>query len=67
MDRLAFASLDYAAKNKRSKRDVVLAEMASVVPWIMLEALIELQYPKTGPHGGPRPFPLAVMLRIYCL
>jgi IS5 family transposase len=41
--------------------------MAAVVPWVTLEALIEPQYPKTGPHGGRRPFPLAVMLRIYCL
>ena len=34
MDQLSFASLDYAAKKKRTKRDVFLAEMATVVPWI---------------------------------
>jgi transposase, IS5 family len=67
MDQLSFASLDYAAKKKRTKRDVFLAEMASVVPWLGLEALIEPHYPKVGPQGGRRPFPLAVMLRIYCL
>ena len=67
MDQLSFASLDYAAKKKRTKRDVFLAEMAAAVPWVMLEALIEPHYPKTGPNGGRRPFPLAVMLRIYCL
>ena len=33
----------------------------------MLEALIEPHYPKMGPQGGRRPFPLPVMLRIYCL
>ena len=32
MDQLSFASLDYAAKKKRTKRDVFLAEMAAVVP-----------------------------------
>ena len=67
MAQLSFASLDYAAKKKRTKRDVFLAEMAAVVPWVALEALIEPHYPKAGPSGGRRPFPLAVMLRIYCL
>src|SRR5262249_30389534 len=64
---LSFASLDFAGKKKRTKRDVLLAEMAAVVPWSKLEALIEPHYPKVGPHGGRRPFPIAVMLRIYCL
>jgi len=67
MDQPSFASLDFAAKKKRTKRDVFLAEMAAVVPWGMLEALIEPRYPKMGPQGGRRPFPLPVMLRIYCL
>jgi len=67
MDQLSFASLDYAAKKKRTKRDVFLAEMAAVVPWVALEAVIEPHYPKAGPNGGRRPFPLAVMLPIYCL
>ena len=64
---LSFASLDFAAKKKRTKRDVFLAEMAAVVPWSELEAMIEPHYPKSGPQGGRRPFPIAVMLRIYCL
>src|ERR1700761_7343635 len=64
---LSFASLDFASKKKRTKRDVFLAEMAAVVPWPMLEAIIEPYYPKVGPQGGRRPFPIAVMLRIYCL
>src|SRR6187549_3185621 len=67
MDQLSFATLDYAAKKKRTKRDVFLAEMVAVVPWVALEAVIEPHYPKAGPNGGRRPFPLAVMLRIYCL
>ena len=67
MDQLSFASLDFAAKKKRTKRDVFLAEMAAVVPWGVLEAVIEPHYPKVGPKGGRRPFPLATMLRVYCL
>lgn len=41
MDQLSFASLDFAAKKKRTKRDVFLGEMAVVVPWAALEAVIE--------------------------
>ena len=67
MDQLSFASLDFAAKKKRTKRDVFLAEMVTVVPWAALEAVIEPHYPKVGSKGGRRPFPLVVMLRVYCL
>jgi IS5 family transposase len=64
---LSFASLDYVGKKKRTKREVFLDEMAAAVPWFVLEAVIKPNYPKSGPHGGRRPFPIAVMLRIYCL
>src|SRR3954463_454607 len=64
---LSFASMDFVSKKKRTKRDLFLAEMAAVVPWSTLEAIIEPSYPKAGPQGGRRPFPIAVMLRIYCL
>lgn len=67
MDQLSFASLDFAGKKKRTKRDVFLAEMAAVVPWAALEAVIWPHYPKMGSKGGRRAFPLQVMLRIYCL
>src|SRR3977135_1260747 len=62
---LSFSSLDFAGKKKRTKRDLFLAEMAAVVPWSALEAIIKPHYPKVGPQGGRRPFPIAVMLRIY--
>ena len=64
---LSFGSLEFASKKKRTKREVFLAEMAAVVPWSALEAIIEPHYPKVGPQGGRRPLPIAVMLRIYCL
>ena len=48
-DQLSFASLDFAAKKKRTKRDMFLGEMSAVVPWGMLEQLIEPHYPKMGP------------------
>ncbi len=37
------------------------------MPSAALEAVIEPHYPKVGPKGGRRPFPLGVMLRICCL
>jgi transposase, IS5 family len=40
MGQLSFASLDFAAKKKRTKRDVFLSEMAAVVPWAALEGVI---------------------------
>ena len=67
MSQLSFSTLDYAAKKKTTKRDVFLAEMERVVPWARLIAVIEPHYPKASPNGGRRPFPLAVMLRIYLL
>ena len=41
--------------------------MAATVPWSVLEAVIVPHYPQPGPQGGRRAFPIAVMLRIYCL
>ena len=61
VDQLSFASIDFAAKKKRTKRDVFLAEMAAVVPWVKLEALIDPHYPRLGPQGGRRPFPLSTI------
>src|SRR4029077_7615394 len=41
MDQLSFASLDYAAKKKRTKRDVFLAEMAAEVPLVGIEGCVK--------------------------
>src|SRR3981081_4694719 len=64
---LSFGTPDYPGQKKRTKRDVVRPEMAAAVPWSVLETVIAPHYPKEGPQGGRRPFPIAVMLRIYCL
>ena len=65
MGQLGFASLDYQAKKKQTKREKFLGEMDRVVPWARLEALIAPHYAKPG--KGRRPFPFAAMLRIYFL
>ena len=65
MSQLSFATLDHRNKKKQTKRELFLSEMDAVVPWATLLSLIEPHYPKAG--NGRRPYPLAVMLRIYFL
>jgi IS5 family transposase len=65
MSQLSFATLDHRNKKKQTKRERFLAEMDVVVPWSALLGLIEPHYPKAG--NGRRPYPMAVMLRIYFL
>ena len=67
MKQTTFASLAYAGKKKRTRREKFLSEMEAVVPWARLVALIEPHYPKAGPKGGRPPMSLVVMLRVYCL
>jgi IS5 family transposase len=64
MKQTTFASLAFDAKKKRTRREVFLAEMDQVMPWSMLEAIIEPHYPKAGRRGRP-PMPLSTMLRIH--
>ena len=65
MSQLSFATLDHRNKKKQTQRERFRAEMDAVVPWAALLGLIEPHYPKAG--NGRRPYPLAVMLRIYFL
>jgi hypothetical protein len=67
MDNLTYASFDFAAKKMQPKGYVFQAKMAAVVPWGALVAVIEPYYSKVGLQGGRSLFPLAVMLRNYCL
>ncbi len=65
MDQLSFSDAEYAVKRKQTRREKFLQEMEQVVPWARLERIIEPFYPKAG--NGRHPWPLATMLRIYCL
>ncbi len=53
-----FATLEHQSKKKRTKREVLLAQMDEVVPWALLLALIEPHYSKAG--DGRRPYALHV-------
>ena len=66
MKQTSFASLEYAGKKRRTRREKFLGEMDKVVPWARLEALIEPYYPKSGKVGRP-PIGVPRMLRMYFL
>ena len=53
MKQLSFSDAEYSGKCKRTRREVFLAEMDQVVPWVRLVGLIEPVYPKSG--KGRRP------------
>jgi transposase, IS5 family len=63
MKQTTFASMAWAAKGKKTRREQFLAEMDAVIPWAKLVALIEPYYPKAG--SGRPPLPLERMLRVY--
>jgi IS5 family transposase len=66
MKQTSFASLEYAGKKRKTRREKFLGEMERVVPWKALLALIEPHYPKSGRVGRP-PIGLERMLRMYFL
>ena len=65
MSQLSFSDVEYGAKRKKTKREIFLAEMDSVVPWDSMFKLIEPVYPKSA-VGRPA-YPLASMIRVYCM
>lgn len=63
---LTFGDAEHLSKDKRTRKQVFLAEMEQVVPWSALEAVIEPHYPKAG-RVGRQPYRLQTMLRIHLL
>ena len=61
---MSFSDLEYAAKEKLTRRDRFLAEIDNVIPWGKLHKLVELFYPKVKGAGRP-PTGVARMLRMY--
>jgi IS5 family transposase len=66
MKQMSFGSAEYAGKKRVTRRKKFLGEMAQVVPWNRLEAVIEPHYPKSGRVGCP-PIVVFLMLRMYFL
>lgn len=65
MKQMSFGDAGYAAKKKRTRREIFLAEMEQVVPWHALLQEIEPVYPVAG--RGRRPYPIQTMLRIHLM
>ncbi len=66
MKQTSFASLSYAAKKKKTRKERFLEQMESCIPWSRFEAVIEPHYPKAGRRGG-QPIGIETMLRIYLM
>ena len=64
MKQATFASMNFDAKKKPTRREQFLGEMDRVVPWSELLAVIEEHYPTSGRRGRP-PLGLERMLRIH--
>lgn len=65
MNQLSFSDVEYGAKRKKTKREIFLTEMDSVVPWDSMIKLIEPVYPKSA-VGRPA-YALSSMIRVYCM
>jgi IS5 family transposase len=65
MDQMSFGDAEYAAKRKKTRRELFLEEMELIVPWKSLLDLIEPLYPMAG--NGRRPYPLEKMLRVHLM
>ena len=65
MDQPTFADLEYDSKKRKTRREIFLERMDSLIPWERLEERIRPFYPKAG--RGRRPYELSAMLRIHCV
>lgn len=66
LKQLSFASAEFGAKKRVTRREKFLGEMNQVVPFARLEGLIEPHYPRSG-RVGRQPLGIALMLRMYFL
>jgi IS5 family transposase len=66
MHQQTFAEVTFEQYRKPTRREQFLNEMARVVPWAELVAVIEPVYPKADGPGRP-PVGIERMLRLHCL
>ncbi|EAQ63570.1 IS5Y transposase [Marinomonas sp. MED121] len=60
-----FADSEFNNKRHKTRKEIFLARMNTLMPWERLETQIEPLSPKAGKER--RPFPLSTMFRIHCL
>ncbi|MBC7162765.1 MAG: transposase [Immundisolibacter sp.] len=61
---LSFSDAEFDGKKKVTRRERLLGQLESLLPWPDLIALIEPHYPNSG-RPGQQPLPLASMLRVH--
>ena len=66
-EQLSFATLRLCGQEEAHEARRVSSRDGGGGAVVSAEAVIAPHYPKEGPQGGRRAFPIAVMLRIYCL
>ena len=59
MDQPTFADLEYDGKKRKTRREIFLERMDSLIPWDQIEERIRPFYPKAG--RGRRPYELSVI------
>lgn len=65
MDQMSFAEIEYQNKKRKTRRELFLERMDSLIPWDRLVKKLKRSYHK-GRVGRP-PYPLEMMLRIHCM
>lgn len=65
MTQLTFAEAEYAHKKHKTRRELFLEKMDTLIPWVKLEKKLVRHYPK-GENGRP-PYPLMTMLRVHAM
>ncbi|MGL4871264.1 IS5 family transposase [Aeromonas veronii] len=59
------ADSEFNGKRRKTRKELFLARMEALLPWVMMLEVIEPVYPKAG--NGRRPYPLDTMLRIHSM
>ena len=61
---ISLAEQSFVHKKKKTKKEILFAEMEVAIPWDRICAMIQPHYHRSG-HRGRQPYPLEIMLRIY--
>lgn len=64
---ITFAEAEFVSKKKQTRRDRLLMDLETLVPWSVLESVIEPYYPKPDGKRGRPTMGLSRMLRMYIL
>lgn len=65
MTQLTFAEAEYAIKKRKTRREIFLEKMDTLIPWNKFEQQLSRHYAKGT--MGRKPYPLNVMLRIHIM